>query len=428
METKRNKKRKVVFVHTPCPELENDRLEPPLGILYLATLLKENSIPCRICDLSGLPENKWQDNLAEGDVYCFSTYSVTYHRTLEIRDLAKNLNPEAITIVGGPHVSALPEESAKDFDIIITGETEAIFLEVIKAIQRGEEIRGVFSGDPVMDLDRLPFPDYELVDLSSYHRIVEGSPSISLISSRGCPYNCTFCNSRVFSRGSLRFRSPKNVVQEIQQLREKYGITSFRFNDDLFTFSPERILQMSATLKPLNILYRVFARSRSMTKEASEQLYESGCRHAAIGIESMSAKMLRQLKKRTTVKDNIEALKNCKVAGIKVRIYLLIGFPGETEETIQESLKILLDCDFDEFIVYPFIPYPGLDIWKNPELWRAEIDRDFSKYVQVGRGRSTCYAVTTKDFTPEDVKRWRQIMIDELEKKVLWAGKSPDNR
>jgi anaerobic magnesium-protoporphyrin IX monomethyl ester cyclase len=91
-------------------------------------------------------------------------------------------------------------------------------------------------------------------------------------------------------------------------------------------------------------------------------------------------------------------------------------------------LAVLRDCDFDEFVVYAFIPYPGTDIWQNPERWGAEIDRDFSQYVQVGRDRRTCFAVTTKDFTPKDVENWRQTMINELERKVVWAGKSSDNR
>ena len=88
----------------------------------------------------------------------------------------------------------------------------------------------------------------------------------------------------------------------------------------------------------------------------------------------------------------------------------------------------MLDCDFDEFIVYPFIPYPGTAVWANPELWGAKIDRDFSKYVQVGRNRQTAYAITTKDFTPNDVKKWREEMIEALENKFRWAGKSADNR
>lgn len=142
----------------------------------------------------------------------------------------------------------------------------------------------------------------------------------------------------------------------------------------------------------------------------------------------MSQKMLGLLKKKTTVQANIDAMKNAKAAGLKVRIYLLIGFPGETEQTIRESLQVLMNCDFDEFIVYAFIPYPGTAIWQNPEQWGAQIDRDFSQYVQVGRNRSTCFAVTTKDFTPAKVKAWRQFIIGTLETKFVWAGQSLINR
>ncbi len=309
-----NKQINVVFVHTPCPELKDDRLEPPLGILYLATLLEKENIPCQVCDLSGIPQNKWREKIIKADVYAFSTYSANYHLTLKIKNIIKELYPNATMIAGGPHVSALAEECTRDFDIIIVGEAECKFIEVIRALQEGKRLVGIFQGEPIMNLDELPFVNYDLVDLSSYNRIVDGSRSISLVSSRGCPYNCEFCNSRVFSRGQLRFRSPKNVAQEIQQLKKKYGVTSFRFNDDLFTFSPERVEEMAEALKPLNIRYRVFARSRSMTETAAKQLYDSGCRHVSIGIESMSERMLRLLKKKTTVKDNIAALSNCKKA------------------------------------------------------------------------------------------------------------------
>ena len=228
--------KKVLFVHTPCPELEDDRLEPPLGILYLAAVLRENDIPCQVCDLSGLPEEEWRNHLAVGDIYCFSTYSVNYHRTLRIRDLVRELNPQAFTISGGPHVSALPEKCSMDFDVVIIGEAETALLKAVTALREGAGVKGILQEDVIADLDRSPFPCYELVDMSSYSRIVANSPSMSLISSRGCPYNCEFCNSRVFARGSLRFRSPENIVREIQELMATYERAAFRFNDDLFGF------------------------------------------------------------------------------------------------------------------------------------------------------------------------------------------------
>lgn len=422
----------VVFVHTPVEELLDDRLEPPLGILYLATLLKRSGISCEICDFSGFSIEKWESNIPYGDIYAFSTYSVNYHKTLILRDMAKKKNPDSITFAGGPHVSALAEKCLIDFDIIITGEAELCFLKLVKSIISGEKPSGIFLGEPVEDLDSLPFPDYELVDISSYRRVVEGKRSLSLITSRGCPFNCTFCNSLIFSRGRLRFRSPENVVQEIRQLMAKYGINAFRFGDDLFTFSPERIIEMAEALKPLGIPYRVFARSNSLTADAAKALYESGCRHVAIGIESMSDKMLELMNKKTDQKTNISALRNAKSAGLKTRIYILVGFPGETEETIRKSLDVLLQCEFDEFVIYPFIPYPGTTVWDNPKMWGATIDRDFSKYIQIGKDQDgypgTCYAVTTKDFSPSDVERWRKTMHDKLSKKHILAINALENR
>ena len=363
--TKNSDEFRVVLVHTPCSELEDDRLEPPLGLLYLATILEKNGIDCTICDLSGYSSDQWQSELSKAghaNVYGFSTYSVTYFRTLSIKRLAEGLNPNALFVAGGPHASAMPKETSEQFDVVIRGEAEEIFLDTVRKFcaNRIKPIAPmILQGISVKSLDDLPFPDYGLVDLKSYRRIVDGESSISLLTSRGCSYNCTFCNSLTFMRGVLRFRSPQNVVNEIVQLMEMYGTHTFRFNDDLFTFSRERIREMTKALTPLNIRYRVFARSNTMTVEASKQLAASGCKHVAIGIESMSRDMLRLMDKRTTVEENIAALFNCKAAGLAVRIYLLIGFPGETEATVNESLRILMDCPFDEFVVYAFIPYPG---------------------------------------------------------------------
>jgi radical SAM superfamily enzyme YgiQ (UPF0313 family) len=421
--------KRVVFVHTPCPELDDDRLEPPLGILYLATLLKKQNVPCKICDLSSFPEKDWEHNLEFGNIYAFSTYSVTYHRTVKIKQIIKSkINPYAITIAGGPHASALPEEVKDDFDIVITGEAELIFPQIIHSLLKGDQIKGTFLGKPISHLDYLPFPNYELIDLASYHRLVEGLPALSIITSRGCPYKCTFCNSRVFERGQVRFRSPENVAKEITFLKNKYGIKAYRFNDDLFAFSEQRVIEMCNALKPLNILYRIFVRADRLTTKVAKLLYDSGCRHVSIGIETMSEKMLKLLNKGTTVQTNINSLVNAKKAGLKTRIYLLIGYLGETDDTVQESLDILLQCDFDEFCVYPFIPYPGTPVWEEPQRFGAHINRDFSKYIQVGRRGNTFFAVTTTDFTPEDVKKWREMIISALQKKALWAGKSPDNR
>ncbi len=424
--------RDVVFVNTPCPELNDDRLEAPLGILYLATLVQKMGISCQICDLSGLDSTKWLEQIPAAKIYAFSTYSVTYARTLEIKNLIlQNINPQALTIAGGPHVSALAVESAKDFDLIITGEADQTFPEVITNYKaNGYLAKGILVGQPLQDLDRLPFPNYDLTDLASYNRIVETKPSISLISSRGCPYNCKFCNSLVFSRGQLRFRSPENVVTEIQSLNANFGTTNFRFSDDLFTFSPHRITEMTKAIAPLDILYRVFARANNLNSTACEQLAQSGCRHVAIGVESMSNKMLSILGKQTRAETNLKAIQNAKAAGLKVRIYILVGFPGETEETIYESIEGLKNCPFDEFVVYPFIPYPGTAVWENPEAYGATIDRDYSKYIQVGRGRSTCYVVQTEYFTPQDVEVWRDLVIETMERKLQrsWAQTLPDNR
>ncbi len=177
---------KLVLIHTQIPELYNDRLEPPLGLLYIASYLKERfrgNIKIDVIDLTGAIDIKNFTKIPFGNYYGFSTYTTTYNRTLEIKQSLLKINPKARTIAGGPHASALSDEVAKDFDYVVIGEGEL----GIEKILRGTNTN-IISAKPLSNLDMLPMPDYSLVDMNSYNRIVNGKKSFSIVSSRGCPY------------------------------------------------------------------------------------------------------------------------------------------------------------------------------------------------------------------------------------------------
>lgn len=194
----------IVFIQSPAPELRNDRLEPNLGLLYLATYMKNTGFFVEYLDLSGVPSENWADNLKKSDIYCFSTFSPTYQRTLQIKNLCKTINPKGVFIAGGPHASALPEAVAKDFDYVVVGEGEKALKRVVQEIPESRTKSGIVYGDPITNLDLLPFPDYTLVDLNSYGRVVNGMKSVSVLTSRGCPFHCVFCNSIVMGAGKPR--------------------------------------------------------------------------------------------------------------------------------------------------------------------------------------------------------------------------------
>ena len=416
----------MLLIQTPCYELEDDRLEPPLGLLYLATRLNNHSYEAQIVDLSSTPSEHWAGINPRADIYGFSTYTTTYHRTLDVLQIIKRTNPTAWTVAGGPHASALPEVVARDFDFVIVGEGETALLHLLRALDNGKSPPCILSEPPITDLDTLPFPDYSLVDVHSYHRVVDGRPSLSILSSRGCPYRCVFCNSIIMGgHHRVRFRSAVNVVEEIRQLKANWSVTSFRFQDDIFTLNLPRLREMTAMLRNEGITYRCFGRVDRCSREVTDLLYEGGCRHIAFGVESGSQVILKRMQKGQTVDDIRQGIANAKASGLMVRVYLMVGFPGETWETVQDTVDLMLECAPGEFSVYPLIPYPGTPLYQQPEAFGiTAINPDFSQYFQVRRERGTGYVFRTRDLDEEMIADMRAYVIECLEPAITWAGES----
>ncbi len=418
--------RSIALIHTPCYELEDDRLEPPLGLLYLATYLNVHGYPTRIIDLASTSPDIWQDLIPEAQLYGFSTYTATYQRTLEVMDIVRRVNPHALTVAGGPHATALPETVARDFDWVIAGEGEAALLQLVQALSETASLPRILQAPPVANLDTLPFPDYRLVEISSYHREVDGRPSLSILSSRGCPYQCVFCNSVIMGpHKPIRFRSADNVAREMQTIAAQWGVTSFRFQDDLFTVNLPRLRELTARLRNMNISYRCFGRVNLCTPEVAALLVNGGCRHIAFGVESGSNLILDAMHKGQTAADIRFGIANAKAAGLIVRVYLMVGFPGETWETVQETVDLMLECQPHEFSVYPLIPYPGTPLYQQPEEFGIlQINTDFSQYFQVRRGRGTGFTFRTATLDENLTAAMRKYVIKNLETAMTWAGDS----
>ncbi len=425
---------RTVLIHTPCYELQDDRLEPPLGLLYIATWLNCHGFITQIVDLSSTAAPNWMSQIPPADVYGFSTYTPTYHRTLDIKAQLHQIYPGARFVAGGPHATALPTAVSRDFDHVVVGEGEAsmlmLLLLLLRTLARGSTPPPTLTAPLIEDLDTLPYSDYALVDVPSYHRIVDGNPSLSILSSRGCPHQCVFCNSLVMGRAQkVRYRSARHVVGEIVALKEQRRINAFRFQDDTFTLNRPRLREIARLLKPQGITYRCFGRVGQCTSEITDLLYASGCRHISFGVESGSPRLLARMVKHQAVEQIRRGIGNAKASGLAVRVFLLVGFPGETWQTIQETIDLMLDLRPDEYSVYPVIPYPGTPLYNDPTKFGiTRIDTDFSRYFQVARGRTTGYVFRTDALSEMDIAAMREILIARLAPVIQWAGDSTRNR
>lgn len=417
---------KICLINAPCLGTDDVNLEPPLGLLYIASNLRENGYKdveiYTMTDATTEEEIKTKiDKIPFANVYGFTVYCTNYNYVKKCIEHIRTKNPSSYIILGGPNASGLPEFTLKDSgcDFVVIGEGEDAVFNIIDKLNYGLEPdidgRRIINGIVREDINTLPFPAWDLVDLSKFSRVLNGERVISIISSRGCPNKCVHCNSIIMGAGrKIRYRTVHNVIEEIKYL-QSLGYNNFRFSDDNFTIRPD-LYKFLRELKTLNIKYRIFARIEQLNDETCKLLAESGCQHIAIGLESLNPDNLKFLRKNTNVEIMDINLRNVRRHGMMSRIYFIVGLPSDNDETIEKYFFMASLLTFDEWTCYPLLPYPGTEIWEHPEQFGYSIiDRDSTLYYQILKNKKTCYVLDHKNFTHKDVERWLNYVNDLLE-------------
>lgn len=424
----------VVFVKTQIPKLQDDKLEPDMGLLYIASYLKRHifSINTIYVDLSIDSLSDLFFYARSCNLFCFSTYTANYNLTSKIvAMLRERTSKEAIFVAGGHHASALPEEVLEDFDYVIVGEGEKALLQLVKDLKHGKSIvNKTIVGECMECLDDVGWIDYSMVKMDKYTRTVNGSKSISILTSRGCPYRCNFCNSYLMKTyKTVRFRSAKDVFEEVLSLNKQYGITSFRIQDDIFSINKPRLKELAELFNPFHFSFRCFARIDNINEEILEYYKKMGVFHLSFGVESGSNKILDLMNKGITANQIRGSILMAKKHGFKCRVYLIAGYPGETEETIDETIALMKEVCPDDISIYPLIPYPGTPLFHNPEAFNITyIDKDYSKYYQIFGNKSSGFVFETKDMNIDKLIHFRQRLVDGLANVCPWAIDDEQNR
>lgn len=389
----------IELIHPPHPQSTEDRLDAPLGLLYLAANLEKNGYSVRINDLSGIPEKDWK--IGKADIYGTTIYAPTVSISERIAKICKTINPYSKIVAGGAHPTAIPKQMSNDFDIIGIGDGEEIILDIANDYPNNKRF---YKKDLERNLDIYPNPAYHLVDLFSYKRKFEGKQAITILTSRGCPYSCAFCGLPEQHK-KMKYRTPENVTEEIKSIQKKYGINKFNFQDDTFTVNKSRLYKMLKLFEPLEIGFRAHGRSGLDTLEDYVKLKEAGCNVVAWGIESGSQKILNLMNKQTTVKYNEEVIKMAKDVGLLTRAFFILGFPGEDKQTIKETKEFIERTNPDQYFVSNFVPYPGTDVWNNPKKYGiTKIYTNFEKYYQVDDTGFGSRNIETKNLSTYEFK------------------------
>ncbi|MCX6667824.1 MAG: radical SAM protein [Euryarchaeota archaeon] len=395
---------------------------PPLGILYLASSLEEEGHRVEIIDFSyeKFDNEKLKRKLNSVDVVGITVLTYTVKTSTIITKTVKNSYPEVPVLIGGPHCLIEPEKALLDIgaDICVVGEGERVIKEIAKMLENDREPSGltgvyykhngrIVKGKPlevIEDLDSLSFPSRHLVEQYDYGYMIgvhlPGGRFTSVMTSRGCPFNCRFCLSRKYPIKRYRTRSPENVIEEIKKISETYD--SMLIADDNFLADKKRVKKIMDMIKEEKIDIEIWiegVRVDSTDKELFKKMKESGVKAIEFGIESGNQDVLDFYNKQITLPEIQKAVQTSRETGFITLGNFIFGAPIETTQHFENTIKFAKSLPLDIAFFYILEYLEGCDIWEdavktgkiNPEQPRVE-----SGSIK-GQG----------NFTRDELERWK---------------------
>jgi anaerobic magnesium-protoporphyrin IX monomethyl ester cyclase len=423
-------KPKVALVNTPLIEgIGHHPLFPPLGLAYIAAVLEKNEFEVRIidCPVYGINHDKLKSELASFNpaIVGVGSMTPTIESALKSARVAKEACPDTTVVMGGPHATFMGRQILSDepaVDFVVRGEGEETLLELaqkLPARRSLEEVKGiVFRKDGqivetparpfIQDLDALPRPAYHLLPIDMYR--IHGRKLLPIMSSRGCPFQCSFCvASQMFGAG-FRGRSPENVLDELEWLRDEYGAEAVTFQDDTLTFSRQRILDICDGIleRGLKLAWGCGTRADVVTKEVLAKMRKAHCNEVCFGVESGCQRIRDALKKKVTTEQCENAIKWAKEAGIFVTVSVILGYPGETKETLEQTLDFVRKVEPDDVYLCHATPYPGTEL-------RALVERNGWKMVEDWTLYNTMNPIFEDPLLPgEEIKKMRKAFYSKF--------------
>lgn len=409
---------KIAFLEPPYGKFI-ERLDAPFALMYLAGIAEQCGWQAEIVDMQNLDEP-----LPQADVYAVTSSSPQFPTTVKLETRLADEFPDSLRILGGNHISAEPDNIYQtNFHIGVKGEGEVELAGILSSSDVARYRTStcvVIQGVGLQNLDTIPFPARHLVDWSKYKRgIYWGkyllAPAVSMITSRGCPFRCVYCGSNVIFGRQNRARSIPNVVAEIKQVIDTLGYHGFNFHDDEFTLNRERTIKLCREFAKLNIVWRCLTRADLLDDKLLEEMRKGGCEEIILGVESGSQTVLDSIHKGTTVQQNLKAMKAIKKAGIQLKAGVMVGSPSETWQTVRETEKLLKACPPDFWNVSVFTPFPGCEVWQNPEKFGVKIlTRNLTQYSMVGKDFKGIVVSETKEMKKEEIEQARDELINLL--------------
>ncbi|MDP3732699.1 MAG: radical SAM protein [Candidatus Omnitrophota bacterium] len=387
----------IIFVNPPLTLKERfgkfapaGNVMPPLGLCYLAAICREKGLKTEIIDApaESLDAIQTKERILKKNTRFVGITATTLSilNASRLAESIKNEDRDIVTIIGGPHISSVPESTLakySDFDFGVIGEGELTIIDLVNSVKSNgniENIHGIIyrKGDAlyrtakregIKELDNLPMPAWDLLPNYPYsYKPLEISLSDrlqgSIISSRGCPYDCSYCPKSVFGK-VVRNHSIGRVMEMILDQYHKYAVRDLEIYDDILVLSRDRIRELCHRLiaERLDLVWSCNSTIGSVDRETLELMKKAGCWKIAFGIESGDPVILKFMNKHLNLDKAKEVLKISKEVGFVNRGYFIIGFPTETKESIRKTINFAKKADLDIVQFNSFTPLPGSPIY-----------------------------------------------------------------
>jgi len=402
----------------------SDHIQPSLGLGYLATSIrKSHDVKILDCIKDGITIDRLGGVIKSynPDLLGLQFYTFDNKFIKEALSLTKRIRSGIKTVVGGPHPSALPDDTFASLDgsldYLFRGESEAGFPRLLDCLDKGSRDfsgvpgltwieNGKIRSNPVIfveDLDSLGPPAWDLINPQTYPESQHGAffqnfPIAPIMVTRGCPYPCTFCAGGVVSGKKIRKRSIEGVLNEIRYLKSDFGIREFHIIDDNFTMDASYAKEFLKELKSLNLdmswAVPNGVRMETLDEEMLRLMKETGLYIISLGIESGSDRILRLMKKGTTTARIRDRVRMIRASGIDIAGFFILGFPGETAESVKDTIKFATELDLVRANFFTYLPFPGSESYQElksaGELKSVDWDRFYfmnASYVPEGMTR-----------------------------------------
>lgn len=403
----------ISLIFPSSPFLINQQVFPPLGILYLSAWLKDKGWKVQCLDMS---MGHTEDNV-KADIVGISITTAQRQEGFRVAKILKKKGK--ILIAGGPHATYMPQECLDNgFDYVVQGEGEEVLNKLLGDLVVGSSIRDrvLKSEGKPLDVNKIPLPDRKALDIHAYNYWIDGTPATTIMTSRGCPYNCSFC-ARV-TKG-CRIQSADRTVEEIVHLSANYHFFAFMIFDDIFTINKSRTREIVERLEGKGYSFRCFSRANLIDEENCELMKRMGVVEVGIGVESGSDEILSKNIKGTTRSLNSQAFRLLKKYGIRAKAFIIVGLPGESIATISDTISWIKETEPYDIDVSIFQPLPGSPIFDNPEDWGIKFNYNGNPSWYKGIPGEYESSVSTASLSSRQIVEWRDYIEARYKRKEL---------